>query len=138
MFRSGEANGSFWFTKSAIGTRNGLRIRVFGTNGSLEWYQQECELLRMCDISGDIKSIDRASECVEATKPRYERMKAGHPSGFIEAFSNIYEDIYEEYQAHKYQDKKNHIAAQPSKLGLELAWEGLRFFEESVELSNKQ
>ena len=40
--------------------------------------------------------IDRGSKCIEANKQRYERMKPGHPAGYIEAFANTYIDIYNE------------------------------------------
>jgi hypothetical protein len=30
---------------------------------------------------------------MEANKARYQRFKPGHPSGFIEAFANLYADI---------------------------------------------
>ena len=42
------------------------------------------------------RKIDRGSKCVEASKKRYDRMKAGHPTGYIEAFANTYIDIKKE------------------------------------------
>jgi predicted dehydrogenase len=85
-----------WYSKSACGHRNGLRLRIFGTYGSAEWYQMEPEKLIVCDNKGNIQIVDRASNLVEVTcLPRYNRFKAGHPAGFIEAFANLYEDIAE-------------------------------------------
>jgi len=138
LFNAGNTIGSFWFTKSALGTRNGLKIRVYGTKGSFEWYQQDCEHLRMCDNHGYITTLDRASECIEATKPRYERMKAGHPSGFVEAFSNIYEDIYHEYCTFKGYCGNNILSLKPSPLSIDVANEGIKFFENCVDLSNQE
>jgi predicted dehydrogenase len=34
------ARGSFWATQAAAGVENGLRIRVSGEKGSLEWMQE--------------------------------------------------------------------------------------------------
>ena len=34
---------NFWMSKTAVGRRNGLRIRLFGELGSAEWYQMEPE-----------------------------------------------------------------------------------------------
>jgi predicted dehydrogenase len=86
---------NMWFTKAALGNRNGLKIRVFGEKGSAEWLQMEPENLRMSDDHGDIRIVDRASVgMIESNKPRYARFKPGHPSGFIEAFANYYEDVY--------------------------------------------
>lgn len=87
-----------WYGKAALGDRNGLRMRVFGTHGSLEWYQENPEIVRFADQSGEVKVIDRLSvECSVASQPRYQRFKAGHPAGFIEAFTNYYVDIAEEF-----------------------------------------
>ncbi|HEY1057107.1 MAG TPA: Gfo/Idh/MocA family oxidoreductase [Limnobacter sp.] len=83
-----------WYGKAALGQRNGLRIRVFGTQGSLEWYQEEPELLRAADALGNRMILDRISTSSSITpQGRYQRFKAGHPAGFIEAFANYYTDI---------------------------------------------
>ena len=86
-----------WWGKTALGSRNGLRVRVYGTKASADWYQMDPEFLRWADDDGHHYTIDRASgEAKLAQEPRYNRFKAGHPSGFIEAFANLYRDIYEE------------------------------------------
>jgi len=86
---------SIWFSKAALGHRNGLRIRVYGDEASAEWFQMEPETLMFCDNRGHQTRIDRASVDVQlAQLERYNRFKAGHPSGFLEAFANLYADIY--------------------------------------------
>lgn len=86
-----------WWGKTALGCRNGLRIRVYGSEGSAEWYQMEPENLRWADNSGHFFMLDRGSaEAVIAQQQRYNRFKAGHPSGFIEAFANLYADFADE------------------------------------------
>lgn len=83
-----------WYGKTALGVRNGLRLRVFGSEGSGEWLQ--CEPERLCLASGDgaIRLLDPGSPgLLEASKLRYQRFKPGHPSGFIEAFANLYADL---------------------------------------------
>jgi predicted dehydrogenase len=86
-----------WWGKSALGQRNGLRVRVFGDKASAEWYQMEPENLRWADNDGHYFVLDRGStEARIAREPRYNRFKAGHPSGFIEAFANLYADIAED------------------------------------------
>ena len=125
--------GSMWFTKSAIGTRNGLNFRVFGSAGSLYWYQQEPEKLHLALSTGELKIIDRASSCVVANLPRYERMKAGHPSGFIEAFANIYDDIYSDYT-----DWRNSLVpSDPTLLSLNHSLAGLKFFDKCLTLNSQ-
>ena len=83
-----------WYGKAILGCRNGLKIRVFGTKGSLQWHQENPEMIACADALGNRSLIDRiTSDCTVSTQLRYNRFKAGHPSGFIEAFANYYTDI---------------------------------------------
>jgi predicted dehydrogenase len=83
-----------WWSKSAAGYANGLSVEVFGSEGSARWVQSEPEVLQLSDTSGTTRSIHRGTAgCLVASEPRYNRFKAGHPDGFIEAFANLYADI---------------------------------------------
>lgn len=85
-----------WYGKAALGYRNGLRIRVLGSKGSLEWHQEDPEKLISADSHGNRLISDRISTgSIITAEPRYQRFKAGHPAGFIEAFANYYFDIAE-------------------------------------------
>lgn len=87
-------DASIWFTKAALGHRNGLKVEVYGTYQSATWVQEHPEQLSMADQRGARFVIDRASPGMRiANQARYTRFKAGHPAGFIEAFSNYYADI---------------------------------------------
>jgi len=90
---SGQMRAQIWYSKSALGHRNGLRVRVYGDKGSAEWFQMQPEQLLCSDIYGKQATIDRAGIVKLADEPRYTRFKAGHPAGFIEAFANHYYDI---------------------------------------------
>jgi predicted dehydrogenase len=83
-----------WYSKCALGHRNGLRVRVYGEKGSAEWYQANPEVLNWCDARGNQRTHDRSSaDAVVSSEPRYDRFKVGHPAGFIEAFANHYYDL---------------------------------------------
>lgn len=85
---------NMWYGKCALGQRNGLRVRVFGDRGAAEWYQMNPEELRFADAYANVRLIDRVSPgTLIANLPRYERFKAGHPAGFLEAFANLYWDL---------------------------------------------
>lgn len=100
-YKSGMKS-QMWFGKSAIGHRNGLRVRVYGTKGSSEWYQMNPEELNFQTINGERSIIDRASSNVNiSNQVRYNRFKAGHPAGFVEAFGNLYFDIAEKLRKYK-------------------------------------
>jgi predicted dehydrogenase len=90
------AHASAWWSKCALGHQNGLSIEIFGSEGSAYWLQADPELILLSNNAGHKTQIHRGSrDCLVAQEPRYNRFKMGHPSGFIEAFSNLYYDIYD-------------------------------------------
>lgn len=98
---TGGTTCNIWFSKIALGNRNGMAIRIYGTNGSAEWVQENSEYLRLADNKGNRWTIDRGGPDVTvSSQQRYTRFKAGHPAGFIEAFANYYEDIYQALEAY--------------------------------------
>ena len=78
-----------------------MKIRVFGTEGSAEWYQMEPEVLFVHDVQGNKKWVDRAADVQLASELRYNRFKSGHPAGFVEAFANLYYDIADELKTYQ-------------------------------------
>ena len=92
----------FWYGKTALGQSNGLKIRIFGNKGSIEWFQLNAEELFFNDNMGNRHKIDKGSSSLTiASQDRYSRFKAGHPAGFIEAFANYYCDIADALRAKK-------------------------------------
>jgi predicted dehydrogenase len=122
---------NIWFSKSALGYRNGLRVRIFGDKGSAEWYQLDPENLYFNDNKGKRIIIDRGSiELDIANQLRYNRFKAGHPSGFIEAFANHYYDIADYLL--KINNNENRYV-----FDIEDALEGIKMLE-AMTISNKE
>ena len=87
----GGADGVFTASQVSIGCLNGIRLRVFGTRGALEWYQEEPERLWYTPRGGNRQCIQRGMACVTGRAAALKRLPAGHPEGFITAFANIYE-----------------------------------------------
>ena len=112
-----------WFGKTAFGFRNGLRVRVFGSLASAEWYQMQ---LQFSSVDGGHLMMDRGSGEADLTRePRYNRFKSGHPSGFIEAFANLYTDIAD----HLHRHKAGQSPADPFVYGARESEQGLRLLE---------
>ncbi len=127
-FESGM-RGSFWFTKTAIGRRNGLKLRLFGEKGSARWYQQDAENLYMAHLDGSMATIDRGGQAIVAREGRYNRMKVGHPSGFIEAFANLYHDTACAYR----QWRNTGVCKNEFVSGPEIAVRGLELFQRAAD-----
>ncbi len=123
------AVGSYWFGKTALGYRNGLRMRFFGDLGAAEWYQMECEQLRLSFQDGSHRLLDHGSITEVCQEQRYHRMKPGHPSGFIEAFANLYADLADALVHWNRTGRFDH----PFVYGLEHAAEGLHLFDAAVQ-----
>lgn len=128
---SNGIQGHIWFSKSALGQRNGLEIHIYGTEASAKWVQVNPEELIISRKDGSKMFYDRAANVKVADAIRYTRFKAGHPAGFIEAFANLYTDIAE--ALHEY--KETGKWASKEIFGPELALEGLEFIESMVESS---
>ena len=122
---TGGVQGQFWFSKSALGHRNGLRFRIYGSEGSAEWFQGDPEEMVLSYRDGRREMVDRASMVEVANLQRYNRFKAGHPAGFIESFANVYNDIADCL----HQSKKQGQWCSENVFGAELARDGLRFLE---------
>jgi predicted dehydrogenase len=132
LCRYGNVQGQVWFSKSALGYRNGLSIKIFGAKGSVSWVQTNPEELELAFSDGTKRILDRASNEIKiADKQRYTRFKAGHPTGFIEAFANVYYDIYKAIIEYQETGKWNSNEV----FGVDLALEGLLFLEAMVKSS---
>ncbi len=115
-----------WFGKCALGHRNGFRVRVYGDQGSAEWYQMQPEELIFHDNAGNESRRDRSLAGAMATaEPRYHRFKAGHPAGFIEAFANHYCDIADALVEYRQSGRFDN----PWVFGVDHAEEGLQLLE---------
>jgi predicted dehydrogenase len=89
------------FSKAMLGNTNPLIVEVYGEKAGVKWSQDDFENLYLTYFSGERKILTRSFAYFEANKKRYQRMAPGHPSGFIEAFANLYSDIYDAYMEFK-------------------------------------
>ena len=86
------AKGMFWTSVMAKGGVYGLRIRIFGSKGSLEWVQNDPEYLKLNPAKGAVKLLERGFHNAEFSK-KFSRIKFGHPEGYLDAFANIYREF---------------------------------------------
>ena len=98
------AKGMFWTSTNTKGGVYGLRIRVFGTKGSMEWIQNEPGYLRLNPSKGAVKILERGFHDAKVSK-NFSRIKYGHPEGYLDAFSNIYKEFAESLLSNR--SKKN-------------------------------
>lgn len=124
-----------WWGKTALGYRNGLLVRIFGTHGSATWQQTSPEILHISDSTGRHTTLERGGNDTQiANETRYNRFKPGHPSGFIEAFANLYTDFA---QAILHGEQRRH-SDDSFVFGAQQAAAGLSFLEALHESSLTQ
>ena len=88
------AKGMFWTNVMAKGGVYGLRLRVFGTKGSIEWVQNDPGYLKLNPSKGAVKLLERGFHNAKLSK-KFSRIKFGHPEGYLDAFANIYREFSE-------------------------------------------
>jgi len=88
------AKGMFWTSVMAKGGVYGLKIRVFGSKGSLEWVQNDPNYLKLNPDKGAVRYLERGFHNAELSK-KFSRIKFGHPEGYLDAFANIYREFAE-------------------------------------------
>jgi predicted dehydrogenase len=95
------AKGILWASTTAKGGIYGLRIRIFGTKGSIEWVQKDPNYLKFNPAKGAVKILEKDFNEAKYSS-RFSRISYGHPEGFFDAFANIYSET-----ATAILDKKN-------------------------------
>ncbi|MYE83621.1 MAG: Gfo/Idh/MocA family oxidoreductase [Gammaproteobacteria bacterium] len=87
------ARGVLFASQVAVGEENGLRLRVYGERGGLEWSQMEPNTLvvRWPDRPAELRRTGAPGTSPAAGAAT--RLPAGHPEGFLEAFAVIYRNF---------------------------------------------
>ena len=92
----GEAIIHFNFGKCLLGHKNDLNIKIYGNKGSIFWNHKQSNEYQYNDLNGNSFNIDYANATFEGNhnNENYHKFKVGHPSGFLEAFTNYYKQVY--------------------------------------------
>jgi predicted dehydrogenase len=88
--RAPAAKGMLWASQVAPGNENGLKLRVYGTKGGLEWAQEHPNQLWYTPFGQEKRLITRGGAGAGSSAARVSRIPAGHPEGYLEGFANIY------------------------------------------------
>jgi predicted dehydrogenase len=86
----GGARGVLYASQISIGEENNLRIRVYGTEASLEWHQENPNYVSVRFPDGPEHIYKRGNDYLAPIAVHNSRIPFGHPEAFIEAFANIY------------------------------------------------
>lgn len=123
----GGARGVLVASQVNTGLENGLRLRVSGTQGTIEWWQEEPNRLTHFPIDGPPRVLTRGAPWLHEAALRAGRIPPGHPEGFIEAFANVYRGVAAAIHAHAAGRKPDPLEADYPDV--EAGASGVRFIE---------
>jgi predicted dehydrogenase len=89
---AGGAKGMLWCSQVAVGQENGLKLRVYGTRGGLEWAQEDPNYLYWSKLGEQRRRSTRSGAGAGVDAARVTRTPSGHPEGYLEGFANIYSE----------------------------------------------
>jgi len=95
------ARGIYWCSQLAIGHNNGLKIRILGEKGSVEWEQENPDYLKVAFYGRPVQILSRGRDDLYPLASRVSRLPGGHPEGLYEAFANIYSNFSDALVAKK-------------------------------------
>lgn len=127
----GEVPGTLMATRLAPGNRGGLRLRIYGSEGGLEWDLENSEQLRFNRFGQPDQIISRGhGHGIGPKTERLVRTARGFPEGIIEAWANLYTEFAMAVAA-----RSDGISVPPDWLGypgVTQGADGVRFIDASV------
>ena len=130
----GGAKGMLWASQVAPGNENGLKLRVYGTKGGLEWKQEDPNSLWYTPFGEPKRLITRGGSGSNAAAGRVTRVPPGHPEGYLEGFANVYTEVARAIKAKRAGKKPDKDVAFP---GIADGVAGMAFIEACVKSSAK-
>jgi len=86
----GGARGVYWSSQIAAGHDNALRLRIYGTKGAVEWFQETPNTARVSFLDRPSGTISRGRDPMSPRARSLSRLPSGHPEGYFESFANVY------------------------------------------------
>lgn len=87
------AVGALICSQIAVGALNGLHLRIYGQKASLEWRQEQPNVLTRYFPDGRSENRYTGAGGLGRDAVAATRLPAGHPEGYLEAFANLYRDF---------------------------------------------
>ncbi|MCE8002836.1 Gfo/Idh/MocA family protein [Billgrantia ethanolica] len=129
----GGARGMLWSSQVSPGNENGLRLRVYGSRGGLEWSQEEPNRLLHSPLGEPSRILTRNGPGLGEAALAAARIPPGHPEGYLEAFAQLYGDFAEQIRAR--QAGRSADALTLGTPGVSDGVDGLRFITRALESS---
>ena len=130
----GGARGMLWCSQVAPGAENGLRLRVYGDKGGLEWAQEDPNYLWHTPFGQPKRLLTRGGAGAGPAAAAASRTPGGHPEGYLEGFANIYLGAAQAIRAARDGGRAEALDLLP---GIEAGLAGMRFIAAALRSSRE-
>ena len=89
---SNKIKGNLSISQVATGEENNFKLSIYGDKGALHWSQENPNYATFSKLGKPSQIITRGGPIKQDGSFSYERVPAGHPEGYLEAFAQIYSD----------------------------------------------
>ena len=131
----GSAKGLYWSSQIAVGSDNALRVRIFGSKGTIQWSQESPNYLEVCKMGGAKECWSRGREAFYPQAQVYSRIPSGHPEGYFDALANVYKTYIGALS--KFKAGQTPSEAELDFPSVEMGLDGVMFINKCVESSSK-
>jgi predicted dehydrogenase len=98
---AGGGKGVLTISQIATGEENGLRLRVYASEGAVLWAQENPNELSVYRYGQPRQTLTRGhGEYLSEPANASTRIPTGHPEGYLEAFATIYCGVVEAIRSH--------------------------------------
>jgi len=92
----GGARGMLWASQVAVGSENGLQLRIYGEKAGLEWRQDNPNYMWFTEFGKPKQLLTRGGAISAPPAASMNvRIPSGHPEGYLEAFATLYHQFAE-------------------------------------------
>lgn len=96
----GGGKGVLTISQVATGEENGLRLRVYASEGAILWAQENPNYLEVYRYGQPRQLLTRGQGYLSTAAAAATRLPTGHPEGYFEAFATIYCGVAEAIRRH--------------------------------------
>jgi len=130
-----NVQGVLMTSQIAAGEGNGLRLRVYGEKGSLDWRQEDPNRLRVKWLDGPEEIRHAAGSYLSNDARAVTRLPGGHPEGYLEAFAVLYREFADVLLSWQRSGKSEIPQTLP---GIEAGVRGMRFIDRAIDSSKRE
>ena len=97
---TGGGKGILTISQVATGEENGLKLRIYASEGAVSWAQENPNYLEVYKYGEPRQTLTRGQGYLSKAAAACSRIPTGHPEGYLEAFATIYCGVTEAIRRH--------------------------------------